>query len=111
MNATNIESEGECLECASYENILKKREATIKQLQEENQRLRNDLLDAINVKSGNGPTALSMVISENQRLKEALKTCISELMYESQTGHWWMWARNSEAVSEKLTEIRKIIYP
>lgn len=55
---------------------------------------------------------------ENQRMKltieelrEALKTCIGELMYESTTGHWWMWARNNEAVSEKLTEIRKMIYP
>lgn len=48
---------------------------------------------------------------ENRILKEALRVCIGELMYESTTGHWYMWARNNEAVPRRLLEIRKLIEP
>jgi len=38
-------------------------------LKAENERLENDLLDALDLKEGHGPTALSMLKAENERLK------------------------------------------
>ena len=52
---------------------LESKEQTISELREENERLDNDLQDALDIKVGNGPTALSRVIEENQRLEEGIK--------------------------------------
>lgn len=73
----------------------------IKQLQEENEILRNDLDDALDVKNGNGPTALSRVISENQRLKEALKKTLT---------HWGKMD-NPEFCEDDYDNARKLIEP
>lgn len=50
-----------------------------RELEKENQRLQNDLLDALDLKAGKGPTALSMLAEaksklekENQELRERL---------------------------------------
>lgn len=48
----------------------------------ENKRLSNDLLDALDLKEGKGPTALSMVTAENKELKEALSTLHSMTLYK-----------------------------
>lgn len=45
---------------------------TIASLQSEIDRLKNDLLDALDLKEGNGPTALSMLKKEIDRLKTEL---------------------------------------
>lgn len=51
--------------------------ALIRELRAENKRLTNDLKDALGIKAGKGPTALSMVIDENKRLREALKAIMT----------------------------------
>ena len=45
---------------------------TIERLEAENKRLKNDLLDALDIKKGSGPTVLSMMVGENERLKSLL---------------------------------------
>lgn len=52
---------------------------------------------------------LTAAQDENKRLRDALKTCIDDLMYESTTGHLWMWARSNCPVPEKLLEARKLL--
>jgi ribosomal protein S27AE len=47
-----------------------------KKLTKEVERLRNDLLDALDLKQGKGPTALSMLKSEKDRYLEALEGLI-----------------------------------
>lgn len=47
--------------------------------------------------------------AENVKLREALEICLKELMYQSTTGHWWIWARSNEAVPERLMELRKLL--
>jgi chromosome segregation ATPase len=59
--------------CENYRKKLKTAENKIKKQQAEIERLKNDLLDALDVKNGNGPTALSMMVSENQTLKQRIK--------------------------------------
>jgi hypothetical protein len=51
-------------------------------LQKENERLKNDLLDALDLKEGNGPTALSNVVTERNQLrsdKEELLQALKDL--------------------------------
>lgn len=45
----------------------------VEELRKENEELKNDLLDALDLKSGNGPTALTMLKAEIERLKESNK--------------------------------------
>lgn len=37
------------------------------------ERLKNELADALDVRRGNGPTALSMVVADNKRLRHAVE--------------------------------------
>lgn len=48
-------------------------EDVIVKMQGENNVLKNDLLDALDLKKGEGPTALSMLKADNDKLREALK--------------------------------------
>lgn len=46
----------------------------VEPLQRENERLKNDLLDALDLKAGHGPTALSMLQSKINELESTLNT-------------------------------------
>jgi hypothetical protein len=53
--------------------------ASNKELHNENERLKNDLLDLMDVKDSKGPTALSNVLSDRNRLQEANKELQEEI--------------------------------
>lgn len=65
------------LEAAIFNNAaewgIKYARQEVAELRKENERLRNDLLDALDLKKGNGPTALSMQAETIKRLTEALE--------------------------------------
>lgn len=80
-------------------------------LQEENQRLKNDLLDALDLKEGKGPTALSMAISENKALREENTRLTTKFIEEEHAADhpnenlsYWQYQQFTRAAITKLKE-------
>lgn len=57
-------------------------------LQDENKRLTNDLKDALGIKAGEGPTALSMVVDENKQLRDLLRKGLHAVKPEEIQEFW-----------------------
>jgi chromosome segregation ATPase len=58
-----------------------KAESKVEVLRKENERLKNDLLDALDLKSGSGPTTLTMLKAEIKRLTQSNKELVEALKH------------------------------
>ncbi len=85
---------------------LAERDQTIKELMQENESLASYSHESNRLLREN-----SRLENSVKELRAALKTCIDALMYTSTTGDLWMWARSNGPVTERMLEIRKLIYP
>lgn len=64
--------------------------------------LRADLADALDVKSGNGPTALTMVVNERDQLRAEVDRLNEELEHPTGEG----WKRSLEKKEETICRLR-----